>query len=118
MTTEAKAAARATGLILIALVAVIGSASAQNGRHGVIFARPVTSSDLNAARPRGLFFTDTDPTLDYNSYSYDDRYHGPSPSYDTRYFTAPNYFYAPGHPMYRYSAGGTLYYWPRANHRR
>lgn len=72
---------------------------------------PATNRTLSGTRP-GAFFLGPESTYDYNSYSYDDRYHGPAPYYGTRYYFAP-YAYAPGYPMYRYSTGGALYYWPR-----
>jgi hypothetical protein len=98
--------------LLAVLTALPGTAAAQD-RHGIVIAPPATPSELGQVRPRGLFAADTDFTLDYNSYSYDDRYHGPAPYYGRRVPAPPIYFYAPGAPAYRTSTGGTLYYWPR-----
>jgi hypothetical protein len=106
-------------LLLTACLALPLSASAQNrngssalSRHGIVLGSNATSADLARLRPRGFFYTETDQTLDYNSYSYDDRYHGPPLSYNSRR-DEPRYYYAPGYPMVRYSTGGPLYYWPR-----
>jgi hypothetical protein len=102
-------------LLLTWSLALPGSATAQD-RHGITFAPPATYAEMNSIRPRGLFFADTDDTLDYNSYSYDDRYHGPAPFYGSRGRFALNpqyYYYSPGTPLYRPSTGGVLYYWQR-----
>ena len=100
-------------IILTALLAFPASATAADYQRPSI-APPATSSELDSVRPRGLFYAESDFTLDYNSYSYDDRYHGPAPHYGSRYQGAPYFYsYAPGYPMYRSSTGGTLRYWPR-----
>jgi hypothetical protein len=103
-----------TSLVALALVSLVGSASAQENRHGIAI-QPATNSDL-FARPRGLFFSADDNTVDYNSYSYDDRFHGPPTSYSLRH-TAPIYYFAPGHSAARAFGGDTLQYWRRSNPR-
>jgi hypothetical protein len=98
-------------LLLLTALAPMALPGAAQDRHGVVIAPPVAPAELARQRPRGLFFTNEDFTVDYNSYSYDDRYHGPAPYYGRR---APQtYFFAPGMPTYRASAGGTLHYWTR-----
>jgi hypothetical protein len=103
----------------LAVSAALPGAALAQDRHGVVIAPPaappVAAYELGQMRPRGLFYTRDDFTVDYNSYSYDDRYHGPPPIYGRP--PAQTYFYAPGFPAYRHSAGGTLYYWPRSEPR-
>jgi hypothetical protein len=103
-----------TSLVVLALASLVGSAGAQENRHGITI-QPLPNSALYA-RPRGLFFGADDHTTDYNSYTYDDRFHGPSTSYSLR-DSAPIYYYAPGYSARRRFGGDTLYYWDRSNPR-
>jgi hypothetical protein len=95
-----------TSLALVTLTSLVGSASAQD-RHGITI-QPLPNSELYT-RPRGLFFSVDDDTADYNSYTYDDRFHGPSTSYSS----PPVYYYAPGYSARRRFGGDVLYYWAR-----
>ena len=50
-------------LTALALLALPGVAAAQD-RHGVVIAPPVAPAELARQRPRGLFFTNEDFTVD------------------------------------------------------